>query len=86
MVQYNYTKESFSSFKDGIQREWVMTNGLGSYAGSSLIGAHSRTHQGYLIASLHPPIERYLVFSKINEMSLSCQRKHLIIFIANDEI
>lgn len=67
MVQYNYTKESFSSFKDGIQREWVMTNGLGSYAGSSLIGAHSRTHQGYLIASLHPPIERYLVFSKINE-------------------
>ena len=67
MVQYHYEKESFSSFQDGIKREWVMTNGLGSYAGSSLIGAHSRTHQGYLIASLHPPIERYLVFSKINE-------------------
>lgn len=32
-----------------------------------MIGAHSRTHQGYLIASLHAPIERYLVFSKINE-------------------
>lgn len=67
MIQYKYTKESFSTFKEGIKREWVMTNGLGSYAGSSLIGAHSRTHQGYLIASLHPPIERYLVFSKINE-------------------
>ena len=26
-----------------------------------------RTQQGYLIASLHAPIERYLVFSKINE-------------------
>lgn len=67
MVQYEYTKESFASFKEGIKREWVMTNGLGSYAGSSLIGAHSRTHQGYLIASLHSPIERYLVFSKVNE-------------------
>lgn len=67
MVQYKYTRESFSNFNEGIKREWVMTNGLGSYGGSSLIGAHSRTHQGYLIASLHPPIERYLVFSKINE-------------------
>lgn len=67
MVQYDYTKDSFASFKEGIKREWVITNGLGSYAGSSLIGAHSRTHQGYLIASLHSPIERYLVFSKVNE-------------------
>lgn len=67
MVQYKYTKESFATFQEGIKREWVMTNGLGSYAGSSLIGAHSRTHQGYLIASLHAPIERYLVFSKMNE-------------------
>ena len=30
-------------------------------------GACNRTHQGYLIASLHPPVERYLVFSKTNE-------------------
>ena len=64
---YQYEKEAFSTFKNGIRREWALTNGIGGYAGSSLIGAHNRTHQGYLIASLHPPIERYLVFSKINE-------------------
>ena len=67
MISYKYTKESFPTFRDGIIREWALTNGIGGYAGSSLIGAHNRTHQGYLIASLHPPIERYLVFSKINE-------------------
>ena len=44
-----------------------MTNGIGGYAGGSIIGACNRTHQGYLIASLHPPVERYLVFSKTNE-------------------
>ena len=60
-------KDAFSTFQEGIRREWALTNGIGGYAGSSLIGAHNRTHQGYLIASLHPPIERYLVFSKINE-------------------
>ena len=67
MINYQYEKEAFSTFKNGIRREWALTNGIGGYAGSSLIGAHNRTHQGYLIASLHPPIERYLVFSKINE-------------------
>ncbi len=68
MISYTYKKDSFSTFQEGIVREWAMTNGIGGYAGSSLIGAHNRTHQGYLIASLHPPIERYLVFSKINEL------------------
>ena len=67
MINYHYEKDAFSTFQEGIRREWALTNGIGGYAGSSLIGAHNRTHQGYLIASLHPPIERYLVFSKINE-------------------
>ena len=67
MITYQYTQKDWTTFKEGIKREWVVTNGIGGYAGSSMIGAHSRTHQGYLIASLHAPIERYLVFSKINE-------------------
>ena len=68
MISYEYTSKDWSTFQEGIKREWAMTNGIGGYAGSSLIGAHNRTHQGWLIASLHPPIERYLVFSKINEV------------------
>ena len=67
MITYHYEKDAFPTFQKGLHREWALTNGIGGYAGSSLIGAHNRTHQGYLIASLHPPIERYLVFSKINE-------------------
>ena len=67
MITYHYEKDAFPTFQEGLRREWALTNGIGGYAGSSLIGAHNRTHQGYLIASLHPPIERYLVFSKINE-------------------
>ena len=69
MITYQYTQKDWTTFKEGIKREWAVTNGIGGYAGSSMIGAHSRTHQGYLIASLHAPIERYLVFSKINETS-----------------
>lgn len=67
MISYNLNKSSFQTFEEGIKKEWALTNGIGGYAGSSIIDAHNRTHQGYLIASLHPPIERYLVFSKQHE-------------------
>lgn len=48
----------------GVQKEWVLTNGIGGYAGSSVTGAHARKHHGYLIASLHPPVERFVILSK----------------------
>ncbi len=66
-MQFELSKEQLTCFEDNIRKEWALTNGIGGYAGSSVIGAHNRTHQGYLIASLHPPVERYLVFSKTNE-------------------
>lgn len=75
MISYDYQKDSFDTFQKGASMEWALTNGIGGYAGSSLIGAHTRTHQGYLIASLHPPIERYMVFSKINESVIFSENK-----------
>ena len=67
MKPYHVTGDALSVFKEGISREWVMTNGIGGYAGSSVIGAHTRKHHGYLIASLHPPVERYVILSKVTE-------------------
>lgn len=60
-------KGQMKTFQSAIEREWVITNGIGGYAGSSIIGAHTRKHHGMLIASLHPPVERYLILSKLNE-------------------
>ncbi len=62
-----FGKGYWKTFREGIQREWVITNGIGGYAGSSIIGAHTRKHHGMLIASLHAPTERYMVLSKIHE-------------------
>lgn len=72
-MEYHFSENQLKSFIDNIHKEWVITNGIGGYAGSSIIGAHNRTHQGYLIASLHPPVERYLVFSKVNEQIAQSQ-------------
>ncbi len=67
MPTYHYTPKNWKTFAQGQSLEWVLTNGLGGYAGSTLINAHHRTHQGYLIGALHSPTERYLALSKISE-------------------
>lgn len=64
-MQFNIKLQN--DFKNNIRREWALTNGLGGYAGGSVTGAINRTHQGYLIASLHSPVQRYVCFSKTNE-------------------
>lgn len=75
-MEFRFSGEQLKSFTDNIRKEWAMTNGIGGYAGSSIIGAHNRTHQAYLIASLHPPVERYAVFSKTNERIVQGGREY----------
>ena len=66
-MDFSFNQAELLSFEDNIRREWAITNGIGGYCGSSIIGAHNRTHQGYLIASFHPPVDRYICFSKTDE-------------------
>ena len=67
MATYTYDPSWWDSFDKGNSIEWVMTSGNGAYAGGSLIGAQTRTHQGYLVASLNPPTERMVILEKISE-------------------
>lgn len=71
-MNFHFTGEQLSNFVENAKREWALTNGIGGYAGGSVLGSLGRTHQGYLIASFHPPVERFLVFSKTNE-AFHCQ-------------
>ena len=61
-----YTKENLS-LEEGIQKEWIITNGLGGFASSTIIGANTRKYHGLLIAALTPPARRYLILSKVDE-------------------
>ena len=53
--------------KEGIKKEWVISNGIGGFASSTVIGANIRKYHGLLIASLNPPTNRYLILSKLDE-------------------
>lgn len=62
-----FGKGYWKTFAEGVEREWVITNGIGGYCGSTIINASARMHHAYMVASLHPPVERYAVLNKIDE-------------------
>ncbi|WP_250122747.1 amylo-alpha-1,6-glucosidase [Chroococcidiopsis sp. CCMEE 29] len=47
-------------------REWLLTNGLGSFASGTVADARTRTYHGWLIAALVPPTQRTLLLSHLD--------------------
>jgi predicted glycogen debranching enzyme len=61
------TANDLSRFDDAIQKEWLLTNGLGGYASSTVLGVNTRKYHGLLVAALHPPGDRTVCLSKLDE-------------------
>ena len=60
------TKEKLN-LENGLEREWIITNGIGGYSSSTIIGANTRKYHGLLVAALTPPARRFLILSKLDE-------------------
>jgi predicted glycogen debranching enzyme len=58
------------------EREWLLADGLGGYASSTVIGLHTRRYHGLLVAALKPPVERMVLLSKFEETLLLGERRH----------
>lgn len=62
-----FSKDNLSNFEDAIKNEWLVTNGLGGYASSTVLGLNTRKYHAFLVAALRPPGERTVVLSKLDE-------------------
>ena len=60
-------KKETLDLENGLQKEWIITNGIGGYASSTVIGANTRKYHGLLVAPIAPPAKRKLVLSKLDE-------------------
>ncbi len=60
----------------GLQKEWIITNGIGGYASSTIIGANTRKYHGLLVAPLYAPAKRHLILSKLDESIILGERKY----------
>ncbi len=50
-----------------LNREWLVTNGLGGYASGTVSGAVTRRYHGLLIAALPGPLGRIVMWSHVSE-------------------
>src|SRR5271169_5398560 len=47
--------------------EWLQTNGTGAFAMGTVAGVNTRRYHALLVASLKPPVERYVLLSRVEE-------------------
>jgi len=56
-----------STYDEGIKKEWIIGNGLGGFASSTVINARTRTYHGLLVAAPENYPGRYLMLSSLDE-------------------
>ena len=59
--------EILGDYLAALDREWLVTNGIGGYASASLGGANTRRYHGLLVAALQPPLARTVLLGKLDE-------------------
>lgn len=60
-------ENQLADFDQAIRKEWLVTNGLGSYAASTSLSINTRKYHGLLVAALHPPGDRTVCLAKLDE-------------------
>lgn len=70
-----FTKENLENL---LTKEWLLTNGLGGYSSSTVIGTNTRKYHGLLVAPLTPPARRHVILSKVDESITIDNSKYIL--------
>jgi predicted glycogen debranching enzyme len=62
-----YSLDTHGQLEPFIHREWLLTNGLGGFASSTVVGCNIRKYHGLLVAATVPPVGRMMTLSRIGE-------------------
>ena len=62
-----FNRDELGNFERSTDKQWLVSNGLGGYASSTIIGANTSKYHGLLFAALRPPGERTLLLAKLDE-------------------
>ena len=71
-----FGKKDWLDYYSGIEKEWMLTNGISGFCGGTAIGANCRKYQGLLLACTNSPEERYMILSNLNEELTVGGEKH----------
>lgn len=74
--KYSYGRGSFKTIEEGNEISWLLTNGIGGYASSTICGGSNSAFNSYLTASFNPPVERYVILSRTQEYITLSERSY----------
>ncbi|HEX2223077.1 MAG TPA: glycogen debranching enzyme N-terminal domain-containing protein, partial [Thermoanaerobaculia bacterium] len=78
MLPIRIDREITQDFERATDLEWLETNGLGGWAGTTVAGAHSRRYHGLLVAATGTQARRTVLLSRLDEtLSVDEQEFHL---------
>jgi glycogen debranching enzyme len=63
----HFGREVCGDLEASLRREWLVTNGIGGYASSTLGGLNTRSYHGLLVAALNPPVDRTVLVGGLVE-------------------
>ncbi|HEV8531187.1 MAG TPA: amylo-alpha-1,6-glucosidase [Methylomirabilota bacterium] len=65
----SFGRELTGDLRAAEAREWLCTNGAGSFASGTVAGTLTRRYHGLLMAALEPPFDRRLLVAKVEEIA-----------------
>jgi predicted glycogen debranching enzyme len=65
----SFGRELTGDLRAAESREWLCTNGAGSFASGTVAGTLTRRYHGLLMAALDPPLDRRLLVAKVEEIA-----------------
>jgi len=65
-MEFRYSKQN-CNLKQLLSLEWLITNGLGGYSSSTILGCHTRKYHGLLVSKLAKLPDKYVLLSKFDD-------------------
>ncbi|HMP90772.1 MAG TPA: amylo-alpha-1,6-glucosidase [Kiritimatiellia bacterium] len=66
-MKITFDRSITNDIDQAMRREWLETNGLGGWAGSTIIGLNTRKYHAILAPAMNPPLGRFVLLSKLDE-------------------
>ena len=64
-MRFSFDKAACQNTRRALRKEWLLTNGLGDYAGSSILCCNTRKYHGLL--TVNTPLGRHVLLSALEE-------------------
>lgn len=67
LPEINLESDTLADSERSLRTEWLVTNGLGGYASSTVLGLNTRKYHGLLVSAFNPPVDRRVLLARLEE-------------------